>query len=376
VLSVILMFILMGNTAFMCNYTRDAYDAAYKWTGGFPGGLAVATLMGAMGFGACSGSSVAATAALGKSVLPEMSRYKYSKLLSAGTIAIGGTIAAYIPPSILLVLYGVLTEVSIGKLLIAGIVPGVLSFFIFSITILVWTRLRPNDAPKIKNPFSMSEKFMSLKGILPLIMIFLVVVGGLMFGVFTPTEAGAIGAFAVFLIGFVSRRIQKISILKDIVSTSLSSISSVFLIVIGAYVFIQFMALSRLPIHFSEWITTLPFNATMILIAIILLYLVLGCILDAIGLILLTVPFMYPAVFKLGVDPIWFGILVVKLVELSLLTPPVGIQAYVLKSVAPADYELYDIFAGIIPFFLVDLLVFIPLLFLFPEIATFLPGLM
>jgi len=334
-LSVIPMFILMGYIAFYAGFTRDAYDAAYKWVGRFPGGLAIATLIGAALFGACSGSSVAATAALGKVALPEMERYHYDRRLAAGTVAMGGTLDALIPPSILLVLYGVITEESIAKLLIAGILPGILSMVCFILLVIFRVLLRPELAPRGEK-FSWKERFLSLKGTIGIGIIFVAIIGGLYTGIFTPTEAGAVGAFACLILSLVMRRMEWMNFQK-VVYDSLKVFSSIFLI--------------------------------------ILVYLILGCFMDALGLLFLTVPFIFPAVVALGFNPIWFGIIVVKMLEIGLITPPVGIQAYVLKSVAP-NISLSDIFRGFLPFFLVDLFIVIGLLTLFPQIVTFLPSMM
>ncbi|MBA7639664.1 C4-dicarboxylate TRAP transporter large permease protein DctM [subsurface metagenome] len=372
-LSVIPMFIFMGYIAFYAGFTRDAYDAAYKWVGRLPGGLAISTLMGGAAFGACCGSSVAATAALGKIALPEMEGYHYDRRLAAGTVAMGGTLAALIPPSILLVLYGVVVEQSIGELLIAGILPGLLSMFCFIILVVVRVRLRPQLAPRGEK-FSWKEKLLSLKGVIGIAIIFLAVIGGIYTGIFTPTEAGALGAFTCLILSLIMRRMNWVRF-KETLHESLRVYSSIFLIILGAYMFIRFLALTRLPIDFAEFITSLPVHPMTVLAGIILVYLILGCFMDAIGLLLLTVPFIFPTVLALGFDLIWFGVIVVKMLEIALLTPPVGIQAYVLKSVAP-HLSLGDIFMGFLPFFLVDVILVVGLLVAFPQISLLLPGMM
>ncbi|MBU1451335.1 MAG: TRAP transporter large permease [Proteobacteria bacterium] len=370
-LSVIPMFLLMGFIGFNAGFTRDAYLAAYRWLGRLPGGVAIATLFGGAGFGACSGSSIAATAALGKIAVPEMERIGYNPKLACGSAAVAGTLAALIPPSILLVIYGIVTEQSIGKLLIAGIIPGILSVICFSGLIVVQAILRPADAPKGERA-SMAEKINSLKYALPLLLLFIIVVAGIYGGIFTPTEAGAVGASAILLISLVIRRMTWHK-LKESFVESIKVTCSIFVIVLGAYIFIQFLSISRLPINFSEWVVTLPIHRIWILLGVLGLYLILGCFLDALGLILLTVPFIFPAIEAMGFNPIWFGIIVVKMVEIGLLTPPVGIQSYVLKGVVP-HIPLGTIFAGILPFFLVDLFIVIGLMILFPDIVLFLPN--
>jgi tripartite ATP-independent transporter DctM subunit len=372
-LSVIPMFILMGSIAFYAGFTRDAYNSAYRWVGRFPGGLSVSTLMGAAAFGACSGSSIAATAALGRLALPEMKRYGYNRSLAAGVIAMGGTLSALIPPSILLVIYGVITEESIGKLLIAGVIPGLLSMAAFAALVVIWATFRPDHAPR-GDKFSWKERLISLKDIGGILFLFICVTGGIYSGVFTPTEAGAVGAFIILVMAIAMRRLNW-AIFKEIVIETLRVVSSIFLIVLGAYIFIQFLALSRLPVNFAEWVVGLEVHRMIIITGTVAVFLIMGCFLDALGLILLTVPFISPAIFALGFDPIWFGVVVVKLVEIGLLTPPVGIQAYVLKGVAP-ELSLREIFSGFIPFFVVDIFIVIGLLIAFPKIATFLPTLM
>jgi len=372
-LSVLPMFIFMGYIAFYAGFAKDAYGVAYRWFGRLPGGLAIATLMGAAAFGACSGSSVAATAALGKLAFPEMERYHYDRQLAAGTVAMGGTLAALIPPSILLVLYGVTTEQSIAKLLIAGILPGLLSMFCFILLVVAVVIFRPHLAPPGES-FSWKEKLLSLKGIVGILIIFVAISGGIYAGIFTPTEAGAVGAFTCLVLALLMRRMSW-PVFGEVLRESLRVNATIFLIILGAYIFVRFLALTRLPVHFAEWVVELQVSPMVIFLGIILAYLVLGCFMDAIGLLMLTVPFIFPSVVALGFDPIWFGVIVVKMLEIGLLTPPVGIQAYVLKSVVPG-LTLREILVGFLPFFLVDLFIVVGLLTVFPEISTFLPSMM
>lgn len=373
ILSVIPMFILMGSFAFFAGLAKDASSCAFKWVGRLPGGLGIATLLGAAAFGACSGSSIASTAVLGKMALPEMKRFGYNPRLAAGVCSMGGTLAALIPPSILLVIYGIVVEQSIGKLLIAGVLPGILSVVLFSLLVIVWAIAKPQDAVK-GDRYTWKERFVSLKDVVGIFIIFVCVAGGILSGVFTPTEAGAVGAFVVLILALGMRKLSRAGF-KDALLDTLRVTSSIFFIVIGAYLLIQFLALSRLPVVFAEWVVALPIHRMFIMFGVILVYLIMGCFLDALGLILLTVPFISPAVFELGFDPVWFGVVVVKLVEIGLITPPVGIQAYVLKGAAP-ELSLKEIFLGFTPFFLVDLFLCIGLLLAFPHIALFLPGLM
>ncbi len=370
-LSVIPMFLLMGYIGFHAGFTKDAYNAAYKWLGRFPGGVAIATLVGGAGFGACSGSSIAATAALGKIAIPEMERFNYDSRLACGATAVAGTLAALIPPSILLVIYGIVAEQSIGKLLIAGIFPGLLSMACFAILIFIRASINLDFAPA-GTKSTAREKLLSLKDAAPLMFIFIVVVAGIYSGIFTPTEAGGLGALVILIVSISIQRLNWEKF-KESVFETVRVTCSIFVIVLGAYIFIQFLAISRLPINFAEWVVTLPVHRILILIGVLAVYLILGCFLDALGLILLTVPFIFPAINAMGFDSIWFGIIVVKMVEIGLLTPPVGIQTYVLKGVVP-HIPLKTIFMGILPFFLVDLFIVIGLLIAFPDIALFLPN--
>jgi len=267
------------------------------------------------------------------------------------------------------VIYGVITEESISKLLIAGIIPGVLSMALFAVLVVLWAKIRPAHAPRGES-FSRRERLASLKDVIGILLLFICVTGGIYSGLFTPTEAGAVGAFIILIMALAMKRLNK-QIFKEIVLETLRVVSSIFLIVLGAYIFIQFLSLTRLPVNFAEWVIGLHVDRIIIIIGTVAVYLILGCFLDALGLILLTVPFISTAISGLGFDLIWFGVIVVKLVEIGLLTPPVGIQAYVLKGVAP-ELSLRQIFSGFIPFFLVDIFCVIGLLIAFPQIATFL----
>ena len=367
------MFIFMGFLAFYAGFTQFAYDAAYKWVGRLPGGLGIATQMGAAAFGACCGSSIAATGALGKIAVPEMERFKYSKRLTAGTIATAGTLSALIPPSALLIIYGIITEESIGELLVAGLIPGVLTATMFSLVIIFWAKRRPGAAPK-GEAFSWKERLKATPKAIPMMVIFIAVFGGIYTGFVTPTEAGALGAFVVLVLSLIMRQMNWMTF-QEALFESLRSFCSVMVIVVGAHVFAQFMTLTMLPFKLADWVVALPISRMGIFAGIVVLYLILGMFLDAMGLILLTVPFLFPALMALGFDPIWFGVIVVKLAEIGLITPPVGIQTYVLKGVAP-NLSLSDIALGFLPFIIVDLVITLTLLTAFPQIVLFLPSTM
>ncbi|PIX27588.1 MAG: C4-dicarboxylate ABC transporter permease [Chloroflexi bacterium CG_4_9_14_3_um_filter_45_9] len=375
-LTVIPMFILMGSVAAIAGFAKDTYNMTYKWLGRLPGSLAISTMVGAGFFAAASGSSIAATATLAKMAIPEMERYNYNLKLAAGSVAMGGIIAAIIPPSVMLVLFAIVSEQSAGKLLMAGIFPGILTIVMYCALIFVRSWRNPKLCPVTMKRFSWSERFKSLVsgGVIGIILIFASVIGGILTGVMTPTQAGAVGAFAALLISLAARRLNWAKFVETVKDTTKVT-CSIFLIIMGAYIFIQFLAMSRLPILFSEWIVALPLPRVFVFAGIVLLYLILGCFLEAMGNLLLTVPFIFTAMVVLGFDGIWLGVIVVKLIELGMITPPVGLQAFVLHSSCP-EISLGTIFRGFIPFFLVDLFVTLPILYIFPQIATFLPGTM
>jgi len=372
-LAVIPMFILMGYLAFYLGLTDKAFDAAYKWTSRIRGGLGVATTMAAAVFGACCGSSVAATAAFGRMALPQMLNHQYDPRLASGCVAAAGTLAALIPPSILFVLYGVVTEQSVGKLLIAGVIPGILTAVSFSFFVLILARLKPQLAPfgEISIKFSWKEKVSSLKGIWPVALLFLIVVGGIYSGLFTPTEAGAAGSLTCLLIGWSAGKVSK-KALWEITLDTARSLAIIGVLIVGVFLLVQFISLSGLPSFIAKTVSNWALPIPVTLVMIYLVYLILGCFLDAFGLLLLTVPFFLPVIIHLGLNPIWFGVIVVKLTEIGLLTPPVGIQIYVLKSVSPENISTETIFNGAMWFWIVEL-VTIALLTAFPIISLWLP---
>ena len=374
-LAVIPMFILMGYLAFHLGLTDKAYEAAHKWTSGVKGGLGVATIFAAAVFGACCGSSVAATAAFGKMALPQMLRRGYDERLASGCVAAAGTLAALIPPSLLFVLYAIITEQSVGKLLIAGILPGILTALVFALLVLLIAHLRP-DLVGGKNDIEESdwkERIRSLGDLWPVILLFLIVVAGIYSGFFNPTEAGAAGSLACLLVGFLARRVTG-KALRDVTIETARSLAVIGVLIVGVFIFVQFISLSGLPSFLaftvSKWSVPLPITIA----SVYLVYLVLGCFLDAFGLLMLTVPFFFPLAVHLGFSPIWFGVIVVKLTEIGLLTPPVGVQVYVLKSVAP-EVPTEAIFKGAMWFWGADLLT-ITILTLFPSISLLLPQMM
>jgi len=371
VLACIPLFIMMGQFAFHTGITEDLYDVINKWLGAFPGGLAIASVFASAGFGAVTGSSVAAVATLGTIALPELNRHKYDPVFSCGTIAAAGTLGILIPPSIPMVLYGVLTEQSVGKLFIAGILPGLFTAVIFSIMIYIRAKRNPLLAPRGES-FPWKERFRSLYKVWGVLSLFLLVVGGIFIGWFTPTEGAGIGACGSFLLLIVLKKMSK-QILLSSLDESIRLVGMIVLILVGASVFAQFIAITGLSFFFADWVSALPVNRYIILTAILLLYLVLGCVMDVIGMLVLTIPVIFPVIMKLGFDPIWFGVLVTVMIELSLITPPVGTNVIIIRRVS--GLSMSQVFRGVGWFFLMECIVIV-FLVMFPAISTWLPDLM
>ncbi len=367
--SIIPLFILMGNFAFFSGMSEDIYTSVHKWIGCYPGGLAMATILGCAGFAAISGSSLATTSTMGTVALPEMKRYKYHDGLATGSIAAGATLGILIPPSIGFVIYGILTEQSVGKLLMAGILPGILLAFLFVLTIYIICRLNPEKGPAAIS-YSLKDKLMSLKKTGGILLLFLIVVGGIYTGVFSPMESAGIGAFGALLIALLKRKIKYLDIIRSLQAT-LRTTAMIFLILIGAEIFTRFLSVSMLPMHLSEAISSLALPNIAILFGILLLLIVLGCVLDGIAMIILTIPILFPLIEGMGYDPIWFGVLMVIVLEMGLITPPVGMNVFIMKGVA-GDIPLETIFKGIVPFLIASAVGLIIIL-LFPSIALYIP---
>jgi tripartite ATP-independent transporter DctM subunit len=370
-LSVAPMFILMGTIAFHSGISSRLFNAAHRWAGRLPGGLAIATIMACAGFGAMCGSTTAAAAAMGKVTLPEMKRYKYDDALRTGCVASAGSLAVMIPPSTILIIYGVMTQESIGKLFIAGILPGLLLAALFACAVLLQVWRKPQLAP-MSQAFSFKEKLKSLSGIIEMLCLFALVMGGLFVGWFTPTEAGAIGAAGALVIALVRRTIKPKALWAALAETTRIS-AMVFMIITGATIFGHFMAITRAPFALSEWVGSLPLPPIVIMIFIMFIYLIGGCFMDSLALITLTIPILYPIVLQLGYNSVWFGVMIVLAAEMGVITPPVGVNVYVIKGVAQ-DVPLHVIFRGILPF-LLALFVAIALILVFPQIALVLPNL-
>lgn len=369
-LSVIPLFIIMGYYAYYAGLTDDIFFTARQWIGHFPGGLAIATVFGCAGFAACTGASTASAAIMGRVAIPEMKKYGYHPRLAAGVVAASGTLASLIPPSVILVIYGIITEQSIGALLIAGFIPGIISAFIYAA--MIYTRVRIH--PELGTPqpgVSLKAKFFALKGTWGVLVLIVLIIGGIYSGVFTPTEAGGAGAFGAFLMALSMRRLTKERLKESLLETGRTTIM-IFAIIVGVLIFVRFLALTGLPNTFTQFVLDLPIPPSLILMLILCIYIFLGMFLDAIGMMMLTLPMVFPAVTGLGYDPIWFGIIVVKMCEICLITPPVGLNCYIVRSVAP-DIPLEEIFRGILPFIAMDVLT-VALFIVFPQIVTFLPS--
>jgi len=367
-ISVIPPFILMGAIVSSSNIGRDAYVMVRAWVGRVRGGLAIATT-GACGiFAACCGSSLASALAMGKIAYPEMKRNGYSDTLSLGTIAAGGTIGILIPPSMGFILIGILTEVSIGKLFMAGIIPGILEVLFYAATIMILCRVNPNLAP-VGEKTTMTEKVRSLRLTWPVLLLFLLVMGGIYGGVFTPTEAGGIGAFGAFIISLARKELTRQSFFDALIETVKLS-SMIMALIAGAFIFNKLLAVSRLPYTASEFVVTLKLNKYVILLLIIFLYLILGMVFDVFAIIILTVPIIFPTMISLGFNPLWYGVIMVRMCEIGLITPPFGINLFGLAGVI--DVPIGTLYRGVIPFFIADLF-HLTLLIAVPAISTFIP---
>ncbi len=370
--TVIPMFVLAGSFAFVAGLGGRLFGAAYALLGRLPGSLAIASTAACAGFAAICGSSVATAAAMGRIALPMMKKFGYDDSLATGSIAAAGTLGVLIPPSTVFIIYAILTEQSIGKLFIAGILPGILLASLFIITIAILCRRNPSLAPR--GPVSTRrEKIAGVIGVAETLVLFLLAIGGLSLGWFSPTQAGGALAGAVLLISLIRRQITRegfIFALKDSVRIT----CMVMFIVTAAIVFGRFMAVSKIPMILSDWLSGLAVPPTVIMILILILYMIGGCFMDGMALLTLTIPVIFPTVIALGYDPIWFGVMFVVVGEMGVITPPVGINVYVIKGVAE-DVPLGTIFKGIFPF-VAAIIVCLAILMAFPQIATFLPGLM
>jgi tripartite ATP-independent transporter DctM subunit len=367
--TVIPLFVLMGQIAFNAGIAKRLYNTSYKFIGHIPGGLAMATVAGATAFKAICGSSPATAATFASVAVPEMDRYNYDKKLSTGIVATVGTLGILIPPSVTLIVFGIITEQSIGKLFLAGIIPGLMIAFFFICIIYIWCKINPALGPR-GDRSTWKERIRSLPEIVWITIIFLLVIGGLMQGFFTPTEAGSVGTFAVLVMSIVKRDINFKGYIKS-VAESLRTACMVLMLIAGSMVLGHFLAVTKIPMIAADWVTSLPINRYMIMIVITLIYLLGGSFIDDLAFMVLATPIFYPCIQKLGFDPIWFAMIIAITVMVGVVIPPVAINVFVVRNITKVPFSV--IYAGVYPF-LLSLVFCALLLFLFPSIATFLPN--
>lgn len=368
---VIPLFLLMGSLSANTGISRDLYQAAHSWFGQFRGGLAMATVGATAGFAAICGSSTATGAAMGKVAFPEMERFNYDPRLAAGCVAAGGTMGILIPPSLGFILYAILTEESVGQLFIAGILPGILEAVFYIITIYLLCLYNPKMGP-VGPKTNLKSKLISLKGVWAMIVLFILVIGGIFMGIFTPSEAAAIGAFGALMIGLISRKVTRKNLIESLAETGRST-AMIFLLIIGAMIFQRFLAVTNLPITLADFVAKVKASPYMILAIILLFYIFVGCFLDIFSALVLTIPIIFPTIVALGFHPIWFGVLFVRIAEIGLITPPVGMNCFVIAGVTGTP--LGTVFRGIVPFVIADFC-HVALLVAVPEISLLLPKMM
>ena len=368
--AVIPLFLLMGSFATTSGMSRELFRAANSFLGHLKGGLGIATIAACGGFSAICGSSVATAATFSRVAYPEMRRFGYPKSFSTGVVAAGGTLGIMIPPSTVLAVYGLITEQDIGKLFVAGILPGILAVLMYMLTVTIIGWVRPGFLPSGPRS-SWKERFDSLRDVWATVLLFAFVIGGIYGGMFTATEAAGMGAGGAFIIGLLRGRLSRADILRSLLESTRTT-AAVFTILIGALLFGYFLTITQTPQKVTEFLTALGIGRYGILTLILLMYLVLGCLMDALAMIILTVPIIFPVIKELGFDPIWFGIIIVMTVELGLIHPPVGMNIFVIKSVLD-DVKISTIFAGVLPFIITDLIRLV-ILVLFPIIALWLPS--
>jgi len=369
-LTVVPLFIFLGYLAFNSGIAERLYNAAYKWFGHWRGGLAIATIGADELFAAICGSNTATAATMGTVALPQMTKYKYDTRLSSGTVVTGGTLGTVMPPSVVLIVIGLQTEQSIIKLFLAGILPAILLGILFVLTIFVLCRIKPEYGPAGPKT-SFKEKLISLAGVIEAIAIFVLVIGGLYAGLFTPTEAGAVGVFFTLLVTVGTRRLTWKG-LFDSIRDSLKISCMVFFLVTGAIIFGRFLAVTRLPFIIAEIASSLPVSPYVVLALILIIYLVGGCFIDSLGFLVLTIPIFFPLGMALGFDPIWYAIILTMVTTMGAITPPVGVNIYVVKALAP-EIELSTIFKSV-SFFLMACIVCIIILIIFPDIVLIIPN--
>ncbi|MFA6264117.1 MAG: TRAP transporter large permease [Pseudolabrys sp.] len=373
-MSAVPMFLLMGSVAYHAGLTSSLYRAARLWLSGLPGGLAVASTAACAMFAAASGSSVATASAMGKIAIPEMLKYKYDPGLATGAVAAAGTLGSLIPPSILMVLYAIFAEVSVSRALLAGILPGILSAILFMLMITIRCKINPSLAPKVEEEVDWRQRFEVLREIWPLPVLIAAVIGSMYIGVFTATEAAAGGAFMTFIVA-AARGSLNWSVVKNSVEEAVRGTATILFIALGGFLLSRFMAVSALPNYVAHLVDGLNVSGMVVVIGASFIYIILGMFLDSIGIMLLTLPIMLPVLEAAKLDLIWFGVLVIKYLEIGLVTPPVGLNVFVIKSVVGKQVPLEVIFKGVMWFIITDI-VTLAILIAFPEISLFLPRIM
>lgn len=371
-LTVVPLFVFMGQIAFHAGISGRLFNAAHKFVGHLPGGLAMATIGACAAFSAICGSTSATAATMASITLPEMKKYDYDPALATGVVAAGGSLGILIPPSTIFIIYGIMTGQSIGKLFMAGVLPGLLLTGLFILTIVLWTHVQPHIGPRGPRA-SFRERLRSLSGLVETLILFILVMGGLFVGLFTPTEAAAIGALGTLIIAMIGRNLTWKGFLSALDDTTRIS-CMIFVIVAGATIFGHFLAVTGIPSGIGEWVSGLHLNRMLIMVLVLIVYIFLGCLMDSLAMIMLTIPVFFPVVTALGFDPVWFGVIIVLVAEMGVITPPVGINVYVVAGVA-RDVPLHLIFKGT-AHLLAALIATAVLILVFPEIALFLPGLM
>ncbi|MEH6476234.1 MAG: TRAP transporter large permease [Sneathiella sp.] len=371
-LSMVPLFIALGHIAYHAEITTEIYYAVRVWLARVPGGLAMASVVGCGGFSAITGSSVACASAMGRICIPEMMRFNYSKQLATSTVAVGGTLGSLIPPSVLFIMYGLFTETSVNKLFLAGVIPGLLSLAGFMFVIFVWSKLRPQDGPVPDEHYSMTDRLRATFNAWPALLLFLIIIGGIYGGIFTATEAAAVCVSFAILYGFVTGKLNFQKLKMAMRDTALQS-ASIFFIAVSAKMFVAFVSLTGLTHDVIGLVEYYQMADWGILLLIVVLYLIMGMFLDPLGIMLLTLPFVIPLIEGMGLDLIWFGVVVVKLLEIGLITPPVGLNVFIISGVVGKLIPVHSIFRGVMNFLVIDLVVF-ALIVIFPALSLFLPN--
>jgi len=373
-LSMIPLFVLLGHVAYHTGITTDIYHAARVWLKDLPGGVAMASVFGCGGFSAITGSSIACASAMGKICVPEMLRMGYDKSLATSTVAVGGTLGSLIPPSVLFIVYGIFTEMSVSRLFMAGVIPGILSLLGFLVVIYIWVKRHPDVAPVDDKILKKGERRKAAIRCWPAMLLFAIIIGGIYGGLFTATEAAAVSAFAVIIIGFLQKRLTWSQFTRSMKDTCTQT-TSIFFIAAGAKIFVGFVALTGMAPALVGLVEGADVSLWLLLVMIAGVYLLLGMFLDPLGIMVLTLPFLIPMVDGYGLDLIWFGVVVIKLLEISLITPPVGLNVFVIASVIKPSVAVYDIFMGVARFLIMDIVVLIVII-AFPILSLLLPNIM